>query len=316
MKRVFLVLAAALVLTACSSHKESEEATQDDNKESVYEATTTMLSAEDETNESVYEATTTTMKAEEETSEKMEAEEEQKEETVADRRFAKVDRFYEDFISNNTSKDRDELSAQVEIMAKKYGLFSDSKNTGLGVMYYKVATSSEEAKLISNDDLKRGTYFVYIVGDFRKGSPLVCLVDNRTGTTKETTPDSDKESEQETMEGSTNETAQTDVMDNETFFATVKDEIRWALGPRDRIEDISIEDNNLKLLIYLSQNDNTVGRFTGITDHILKIEDGYDLWDTVTVDFGSLGYITKSKDDIFSDEKGMHFSVDKSDIVK
>ena len=70
------------------------------------------------------------------------------------------------------------------------------------------------------------------------------------------------------------------------------------------------------LSIYLSTNDHTVGRFTGITDHILKIEEGYDLWDTVTVDFGNLGSITKSKDDIFTDSKGAHFNVEKSDIVK
>ena len=76
------------------------------------------------------------------------------------------------------------------------------------------------------------------------------------------------------------------------------------------------EDKNLIIFIYLTQNDHTVERFIGITDHILEIKDGYDLWDTITVDFCSLVSITKAKDDIYTDAKGAHFSVDKTDIVK
>ena len=183
-------------------------------------------------------------------------------------------------------------------------------------MYYKVATSREEAKLISNDDLSKGTYFVYIISDFRNGSPSVHLVDNRSGIRKETTLDSGKDSEPETIKDTTSETAQTEVMDKETFLVAVKEDIRWALGPRDEIEDVAFEDRDLTILITLERNDHTLEHFIGITDHILEIEEGYDLWDTIIVDFGSLGSITKSKDDIFTDSKGIHFSVEKSDIIK
>ena len=292
MKRALIILVVALLFCACSSQKNTEDAGQKDTKELAEEAVTTTTQVETGTTEKI--------------------QEEEQEEVTAVGGYAAVDQFFEEFVSNNTSKDRYELSSQVEELAKKYGLFSDSKNTGLGVMYYKVATSRDEARLTSNDDLSKGTYFVYIIGDFRNGSPSVNLVDNRSGTSKVTTSNLVEEAEQ----GSTSEKAQADVMDSETFLATVKKDVPWALGPRDRIEDISIEDRNLLLLIYLTQNDHTVERFTGITDHILQIEEGYDLWDTVTVDFGSLGYITKTKDDIFSDDKGAHFSVDKSDIVK
>lgn len=219
MKRKLLVLACALILTACSPKKDSEEVTQDPI-ESVDETATSKLEAEEGTTKSVDETTTSKsedettaskLEVEEGTTEIIQVEEDDEEEPTLDRRFAKVDQFYKEFVENNTSKDKSELSSQVEKLTKKYGLFSDSKNTGLGVMYYKVATSSVEAKLISNDDLKKGTYFVYIIGDFRKGSPSVVLVDNRSGTSKETTPNSEKELETEIVEGLTNETAQTDV---------------------------------------------------------------------------------------------------------
>lgn len=295
MKKVLLVFAVVLILTACSFQKDSGDA-----KQNYFE-------------ESAEEAVNTTVQVEDGATEEMQVEEDQEEKTEKGG-YAAVDQFYKEFVSNNTSKNSSELSSQVEELSKKYGLYSDSKNTGLGVRYYKVAASIEEASLINNDDLSKGTYYVYIIGDFRSGSPSVNLVDNRMGTVQEATQDTGEE-EPETIQDSTSGTTQTNVMDNETFLAIAKEDIPWALGPRDRIEDISIEDKNLILFIYLTQNDHTVERFIGITDHILEIKDGYDLWDTITVDFGSLGSITKSKDDIYTDAKGAHFSVDKTDIV-
>lgn len=185
MKRVFIILTVALFLCACSSQKYSIDAEQNDSIEPATEAVTTMIQVEMGTTE------------------EKQVKEEQKEK-VAEGSYAAVNKFFEEFVSNNTSIDRYELSSQVEGLAKKYGLFSDSKNTGMGVMYYKVATSRDEARLISNDDLKKGTYYVYIIGDFQAGRPSANLVDNRYGTEIVITSDS----VEETKQGSTSEKAQ------------------------------------------------------------------------------------------------------------
>ncbi len=92
--------------------------------------------------------------------------------------YAAVDKFYEELIANNTTRNSNDLSDQVKELADKYGLFRDSKNNGLGVMYHKIASTREEATVISNSDIYNGTYYVYIIADYTKGQPEVHLIDN------------------------------------------------------------------------------------------------------------------------------------------
>ena len=105
-------------------------------------------------------------------------------------------------------------------------------------------------------------------------------------------------------------------LNNDSFIETVRSNIRRSLGPRDKINDITIENKELRISISLERNDVILSRFASVTEHILTIEDGYDLWDTITIDFGSLGHITKTKDDIDISENVPRFIVDASDIAK
>ncbi len=89
-----------------------------------------------------------------------------------------IDKCYEELISNNTTKNWSDFSSQVRDLTKKFGLYQDSKNNGLGTRYMKIASSSDEAKVISNDDLDKGIYYIRIVADFSKGSPDIQLIDN------------------------------------------------------------------------------------------------------------------------------------------
>ena len=62
--------------------------------------------------------------------------------------------FYDDFSANGTA-------ANLEEMVSKYGLYTDFRSNGVGHDYYKVASSRELAKVISNADLKTaGNYIV------------------------------------------------------------------------------------------------------------------------------------------------------------
>ena len=114
----------------------------------------------------------------------------------------KVDAFYKDYSS---SKDIREL-------AEKYGLFVDSKSTGTGTKYYKVAPTKEEAKIISNTDKDKGTYFVLITEDQFKKTFGIQIVDNResnaaeTKSTPESSGTSSESSSQTEVAQSSNET--------------------------------------------------------------------------------------------------------------
>lgn len=108
----------------------------------------------------------------------------------------------------------------------------------------------------------------------------------------------------------------TERMNEETFIEIVEDDIRLALAPRDEIKSVELKDRTLYIDISLENNGVTLKRFSHVTDKILLITEGYDFWDTVTVDFGSLGTITKNKDDISTEETEPHFIVSEEDIVK
>ena len=82
--------------------------------------------------------------------------------------------------------------------------------------------------------------------------------------------------------------------------------------PRDECKTVTIEDRTLRLEIYLTRNDKLIERYTDISDAVLAIESGYDWWDTLVIDFGNLGVVTKTKDDLVDG----HFEVSKDDFIK
>ena len=218
---------------------------------------------------------------------------ENNEESTEVNEYDAVDKCYEDLIANNNAKDWNELSKQIRELADKYGLYQDSKNNGLGVRYAKIATTSDEAKVISNGDIDKGTYYIRIVADFSKGSPDIQLVDNTKQSADMTQTESEKTPE-------------------ELYFEQIKHDAEWNMMPRDECKTVTIEDRTLRLEIYLTRTDKLLERYTDISDAILAIESGYDWWDTLVIDFGSLGIVTKTKDDLVDG----HFEVTKDDFIK
>ena len=81
----------------------------------------------------------------------------------------RVDAFYKEYTS----------TIDIKELAEKYGLFTDSKSSGTGTKWYKVAATKEDAKLTSNADLNNGTYFVLIEEDQSRKNFSSQIVDNR-----------------------------------------------------------------------------------------------------------------------------------------
>ena len=98
----------------------------------------------------------------------------------------------------------------------------------------------------------------------------------------------------------------------ELYFEQLKQDTEWQMMPRDECKNISLEDRTLTLEIYLTRKDRLSERCTDIADAILAIESGYDWWDTLVLDFGSFGVITKTKDDLVDG----HFEIANEDFIK
>lgn len=78
-----------------------------------------------------------------------------------EKEIAALQAFYDDFMENGTADNLKEL-------AEKYGLYTDYRNTGTGYYYYKVASTKDQAKVISNSDLGGpGNYIVIKVNIFK-----------------------------------------------------------------------------------------------------------------------------------------------------
>lgn len=104
----------------------------------------------------------------------------------------KVDAFYKECSSTKDIKE----------LADKYGLYVDSKSTGTGTKYYKIAPTKEEAKIISNTDKDKGTYFVLITEEQFKKTFNSQIIDNREPTVSEakTIPESDSKTQESTSQ--------------------------------------------------------------------------------------------------------------------
>lgn len=115
------------------------------------------------------------------------------------------------------------------------------------------------------------------------------------------------------------ETASTKDASPDDFIADVKDVIQGAINSKtESIQDVVLKDGDLCVYVDFSNTDPSpltledlaLSRNGSITDAILELK-GYDsLWETITIDFGEVGYITNSKADMEDNGFGRYFPSD------
>jgi hypothetical protein len=106
----------------------------------------------------------------------------------------------------------------------------------------------------------------------------------------------------------------------DTFVAEVKVAIRGAINSdEENIVDVVLKNGELCVKVDLSKanptlltmEDLAISRTGSITDAILELTDYDNQWETITVDFGDIGKITKNKDDMVETEFGRYFPFEK-----
>lgn len=192
------------------------------------------------------------------------------EETAEINRYDAIDKCYEELVNNNNTTNWNELSKQIKELTDKYGLYQDSKNNGLGVRYAKIAISRDEAKVISNDDLKKGTYYITIIADYSKGSPSIELIDNLSASSK-----------------SPNETEQLYSADNKInqFIAEYNAVARYEMTDFDK--------GNIKQKLY--------GHTNGCRIEMLNPSGASGYSFTVTINGGNNEELTEKMNEVFPD---------------
>lgn len=92
----------------------------------------------------------------------------------------------------------------------------------------------------------------------------------------------------------------------ENFINDVKDSIKDAVGADEYITNVSLSDNVLTIFVDLSKADTSIVpiqdlaviRAQSITDSFLDLNQYDDLWKEIIVDFGDIGFVKRTQNDI------------------
>lgn len=81
----------------------------------------------------------------------------------------------------------------------------------------------------------------------------------------------------------------------------------------ETIDNVSFDNGDLHIYVTLGDpapftyEDLMISRTSSITDEILFLEEYFDQWETITIDFGDLGYIQNDHNNIQDDGYGAYF---------
>lgn len=109
---------------------------------------------------------------------------------------------------------------------------------------------------------------------------------------------------------------------SEKFIKEVKAAIQDQIGEGEAIKKVELKNKDLRIYVDLSKVDPAPftlemlaeSRTSSITDAILELDEYDSLWNTITVDFGSIGSITNSKDNIETYQNQRYFAPENFEL--
>ena len=107
----------------------------------------------------------------------------------------------------------------------------------------------------------------------------------------------------------------------ESFVNVVEETIQGAVGSDEFITDVNLTDGTLTVSVDLSKADATivsleylaVTRASSITYNILELKQYDEFWSEMVVDFGVVGSVSRTKDDIKDSTFGRYFEINELD---
>ena len=148
---------------------------------------------------------------------------------------------------------------------------------------------------------------------------VLMFTPTQTETKKESKPKKKVETVTSTPE-STDTTTEDDSPTEEErinkFVEEAKTVTQGSVGENEQITGIEYNNRDLRVYVDLSQatpdpltyEDLAISRTSSITDQLLTLKGYLNLWDTITVDFGDIGYIKNPKQNIESNGYGFYFN--------
>ena len=105
----------------------------------------------------------------------------------------------------------------------------------------------------------------------------------------------------------------------------IKEAIKGSVdSENETITEVVLKDNILSIVVDLSKanpspltiEDLAISRTSSITDDILELKDYDDKWKEIVVDFGDIGKITNSKEEIKENEYGLRYFATENFVLE
>lgn len=148
-------------------------------------------------------------------------------------------------------------------------------------------------------------------------SLIACTVSLITPTDDDNTDNNDTDIATNISETTTNLLSNdtTEITYTESDLSDIENCVKINLGENEFLENIILENNDLHIYIDLSKSDPApltfedlaISRTSTITDAILANKEYDNSWNTITIDYGEIGYITNSKENIMDNGYGRYF---------
>lgn len=106
------------------------------------------------------------------------------------------------------------------------------------------------------------------------------------------------------------------------YLSELKEAVDYAIGVSEKVEKVTLKDRKLTIIVDISKandgakvkfplEDIALSRASSITDAVLELDTSY--WDTIVVDFGKYGALTRTTKDIVNSSYGKYFEITKLD---
>ena len=124
------------------------------------------------------------------------------------------------------------------------------------------------------------------------------------------------ESTETTAPQTTANTVSSDSQKTEEYLKKVKEKANGAIAENgETIKNVTFENKVLTVSVDISEADPSPltydmlaeSRAGSITDAILDLEEYFDLWESITIDFGKIGKISVNKSDAEKNEYGLAY---------
>lgn len=105
----------------------------------------------------------------------------------------------------------------------------------------------------------------------------------------------------------------TSTMTEEEYLALLRTELASQVGENDRITDITLQNRVLRVTVAVSAGTTlpvsnvALMRAASVSSRILALDTG--LWDTVVMDFGAVGTVTRQKSEAVKGDFGYYFDI-------